>query len=228
MKIHSYCSHNGMLSDIYFRMQAEEKQLQLYLSSLPDQGASIIAQAAAGKQVKDDTLEFERRRPRNDGDAVDVPIGTPMVPSGATAVASGYISHADSLRLRLSQNGRKPVLTREASAATTVSSRDMTPSASQQGSDDTPGKDEDPHPPMGTSLEPLQSRHHRPIHDILSYSDNEHVATLANNIDLMKGELRSNGVKGIMWPDNVTYFQFMEFMLFPTLVYQLEYPRTKT
>ena len=88
----------------------------------------------------------------------------------------------------------------------------------------------DPAPPSlhGTSLEPVQSRHHRPIHDILSYSDNEHVATLAKNIDLMKVELRSNGAKGIVWPENVTYFQFMEFMLFPTLVYQLEYPRTKT
>ena len=111
MKIHSYCSHNGMLSDIYFRMQGEERHLHEYLSSLPDQGASIIAQAAAGNKsrtILEQNLNVERAR--NDGDAVDVPIGTPMVPSGVIAAASGYISHADSLRLRLSHNGRKPVV----------------------------------------------------------------------------------------------------------------------
>jgi sterol O-acyltransferase len=54
------------------------------------------------------------------------------------------------------------------------------------------------------------------------------VALLARNIDAMEDELRSNGAKGLVWPQNVTYAHFADFMIIPTLVYQLEYPRTAT
>ena len=43
---------------------------------------------------------------------------------------------------------------------------------------------------------------------------------------MMEEELKSNGKKGLVWPQNVTYKHFGDFMIIPTLVYQLEYPRT--
>lgn len=88
----------------------------------------------------------------------------------------------------------------------------------------------DPDLPHGTSLEPSHnSMPHSPRDpNVLSYSSNEKIAVLARNIDMMEDELRSNGSNGLVWPQNVTYRNYFEYMFFPTLVYQLEYPRTDT
>ncbi len=231
MKIHSYCAHNGMLSDIYWRLQSEQAELDSYLASLPDGGAAIVARAtAAQKQAQDDHAALERKRTRSHSEALDIPIGTPKIPAGSVATSTGYITHADSLRLRLNQNGGNSKLNNasDGNGTSTDGSREMSPAPSQQ---ETEEKKRDPHVPLGTSLEPVQPLNHRHRHPnphVLGFSEEEHVSQLAKNIDLMKDELQSNGDKGIVWPDNVTYFQFFEFMLFPTLVYQLEYPRTKT
>jgi sterol O-acyltransferase len=84
--------------------------------------------------------------------------------------------------------------------------------------------------PKGTSLEPSHTiSPHEPTGPAqLVWSSDPRVAMLARNIDAMRDELRSNGPKDIVWPENVTYKNFIEFMFFPTLVYQLEYPRTTT
>lgn len=84
--------------------------------------------------------------------------------------------------------------------------------------------------PVGTSLEPSHSitpHNSRPI-GTLAWSTNDRVALLARNIDVMEDELKSNGAKGLVWPQNVTYRHFFDYFTFPTLVYQLEYPRTDT
>lgn len=219
-----------MLSDIFWRLKEEQAELKSYLASLPDNGASIIAQAKAAQQAAEDArTESERRRSRSHSDALDIPIGTPSIPRGTTAMSTAYITHADTLRLRLNQSkGGSKLVTSDENGTSGEGSRDISPAPSQN-----PESDEirDPHVPLGTSLEPLQptDHHHRhPALHVLRCSNNEHVSQLAKNIDLMLDELQSNGEKGIVWPANVTYFQFFEFMVFPTLVYQLEYPRTKT
>lgn len=88
----------------------------------------------------------------------------------------------------------------------------------------------DPDLPHGTSLEPSHnSMPHSPREpNVLSYSSDEKIAVLARNIDMMEDELRSNGSNGLVWPQNVTYRNYFDYMFFPTLVYQLEYPRTET
>lgn len=237
MKIHSYCSHNGMLSDIYWRLQGEERSLTGHLASLPDKGEALYAGAACAQHAAEEARkEAETKRKRSKSDAIEVPIGTPGVPIGSTAVGSGYISHADTLRMRLSSSTRTSSLEQDSkrdqpsSTASTTASTNISRTPSYQAADRVlAAHAADPSAPIGTSLEPLQPKHprHAEPHK-LAHADDEHVATLARNIDAMRSELQSHGEKGIVWPNNVTYFQFMEFMLFPTLVYQLEYPRTKT
>jgi sterol O-acyltransferase len=82
--------------------------------------------------------------------------------------------------------------------------------------------------PHGTSLEPSHSTtpHAPRAPHPLAWHPDENVALLARNIDAMADELKSNGKKGLVWPENVTYWHFADFMIIPTLVYQLEYPRT--
>ena len=86
----------------------------------------------------------------------------------------------------------------------------------------------DPDLPHGTSLEPAHeiSPHGTAAPSELAWSPNERVALLARNIDAMEEELKSNGAKGLVWPQNVTYAHFLDYLFIPTLVYQLEYPRT--
>lgn len=237
MKIHSYCSHNGMLSDIYWRLQSEERSLHNHLESLPDKGAALYASAAKAQHAADEARQIaETQRKRSKSDAIDVPIGTPSVPPGSTAVGSGYISHADTLRMRLNSSTRMSTIDGEKTGEDAVASASGTASTQLSRTPSYQAADKvlaahaaDPSAPIGTSLEPIQPKHtrHAEPHK-LAYASDEHVATLAKNIDAMRSELQSNGEKGTVWPNNVTYFQFMEFMLFPTLVYQLEYPRTKT
>ena len=43
----------------------------------------------------------------------------------------------------------------------------------------------------------------------------------------MEAELVSTGPEYVRWPDNVTWKNFAVYMLIPTLVYELEYPRTE-
>ncbi|KAI9344100.1 MBOAT, membrane-bound O-acyltransferase family-domain-containing protein [Obelidium mucronatum] len=49
------------------------------------------------------------------------------------------------------------------------------------------------------------------------------VAVLKNEIDLLKAELQ----RGVGFPANITILNFVDYMLVPSLVYELHYPRTE-
>ncbi|KAI5895388.1 uncharacterized protein SCHCODRAFT_02619284 [Schizophyllum commune H4-8] len=55
---------------------------------------------------------------------------------------------------------------------------------------------------------------------------NEEIAQMAKDYSEMQGELTSTGPERITWPNNVTYKNFGLYLLIPSLVYELEYPRT--
>jgi sterol O-acyltransferase len=61
---------------------------------------------------------------------------------------------------------------------------------------------------------------------VLSYHPDELVAGLAKEFLDLDSELVSTGPEQVRWPDNVTYRNFAVYQLIPTLVYDLEYPRT--
>lgn len=61
---------------------------------------------------------------------------------------------------------------------------------------------------------------------VLSYHPDELVAGLAKEFLDLDSELVSTGPEQVRWPDNVTYRNFAVYQLIPTLVYELEYPRT--
>lgn len=64
--------------------------------------------------------------------------------------------------------------------------------------------------------------------DILTESPNKKIADLANRIADLEDELTSTGPRGVRWPANVTLLNFLDYLVIPTLVYELEYPRTRT
>ena len=62
--------------------------------------------------------------------------------------------------------------------------------------------------------------------DLVFHPDPE-ISTLANEMLEMDMELTSSGPGKVRYPHNITWKIFAEYMLIPTLVYELEYPRTE-
>ncbi|KAL7421034.1 Sterol O-acyltransferase 2 (Sterol-ester synthase 2) [Cryptotrichosporon argae] len=225
MKIHSYMAHNGLLSTVYFRLQDEKRTLDQYVDSLPGGYDAVIAEAAA-RQVE--LEEQEAAAGTTSGGAT--PLGTPGVNTPASIDDALASASASAL------SGAASSTVPPAIALSHVHDGDLRKRATAGSKRRAlhPATDALPAPakglPLGTSLEPS---HHttphrpRPVSQ-LAWSADDRVALLARNVDQMDDELRSNGPRGLAWPENVTYRHFFEFMFFPTLVYQLEYPRTNS
>lgn len=62
---------------------------------------------------------------------------------------------------------------------------------------------------------------------LVDYSD-EKIHKLANECADLEEELTSPGPNGTRYPDNLTYANYLDYLLIPTLVYELEYPRTSS
>ncbi|KAI0305859.1 MBOAT, membrane-bound O-acyltransferase family-domain-containing protein [Multifurca ochricompacta] len=54
-----------------------------------------------------------------------------------------------------------------------------------------------------------------------------HISTLAAEYLELESELVSSGPERVRWPENITLKNFAVYQLIPTLVYELEFPRTK-
>ncbi|CEQ42423.1 SPOSA6832_04239 [Sporobolomyces salmonicolor] len=62
--------------------------------------------------------------------------------------------------------------------------------------------------------------------DTLTWHPDERISKLAIAIAEEKEFLTSGGVKNVTFPANVTFANFIDYLFVPTLVYELEYPRT--
>ncbi len=52
------------------------------------------------------------------------------------------------------------------------------------------------------------------------------ISALATEYKELQSELVSSGLERVRWPDNITFKNFAVYQLIPTLVYELEFPRT--
>lgn len=216
--MHSYISHNGMLSEVARRLRTEKAELERHLSALP--GGREAAMSAASKRQAE--LQANESADGLSTPSLSAAISLenlggkgPMTP-GAARGLTGYDAPAGAAQKLASENPTSP-------GTSTLRNRRK---KSKHATDALPTPASDL--PHGTSLEPsaIKTPHEPRAPDILAWSEDEQVALLARNIDAMEDELKSNGTKGLTWPENVTYWHFADFMCMPTLVYQLEYPRT--
>ena len=228
-QMHSYMAHNGMLATVYFRLKREKVDLEDALSNAPGGRNAVTEEATSRRAAYVET---------------NTPIGTPglEIPTGTpTAQTVNFVTPGEGATGYVQPAGASS----NSSGSSSSPSKDSSPDRSQglrrrsimkAATASTPKRkgtgmpQPDPDLPHGTSLEPSHnSMPHSPRDpNVLSYSSDEKIAVLARNIDMMEDELRSNGSNGLVWPQNVTYRNYFEYMFFPTLVYQLEYPRTDT
>ncbi|KAI0272515.1 MBOAT, membrane-bound O-acyltransferase family-domain-containing protein [Gloeopeniophorella convolvens] len=62
-------------------------------------------------------------------------------------------------------------------------------------------------------------------HPLVDHPDPE-ISALATEYSELESELVSSGPEYVRWPNNITFKNFAVYQLIPTLVYELEYPRT--
>jgi sterol O-acyltransferase len=63
-------------------------------------------------------------------------------------------------------------------------------------------------------------------HPLADHPDQK-IAALARNLSELELELTSTGKNKIRWPANLTWWNYFDYQFLPTLVYELEYPRTE-
>ncbi|PVG00734.1 hypothetical protein CPB86DRAFT_773612 [Serendipita vermifera] len=62
-------------------------------------------------------------------------------------------------------------------------------------------------------------------HVLVDHSDKT-ISGLAHELSELESELTSTGKDQVRWPANLTWWNYFDYQLLPTLVYELEYPRT--
>lgn len=240
-------AHNGMLATVFFRLQQEKKDLGEVLANSPEGQQAVIEEATARRAQYSESVT-----PVGTPGVGGAPLGTPFTPGrtsppnvsfatqdGTTSYANAAASNGSAPDTYGYRRGSDPDTGRRDAAIRDHNSRAGGDGLRRRSivNQATGGKKRgsgmplpDPDLPHGTSLEPSHnSMPHSPREpNVLSYSSDEKIAVLARNVDMMEDELRSNGSNGLVWPQNVTYRNYFDYMFFPTLVYQLEYPRTDT
>lgn len=77
----------------------------------------------------------------------------------------------------------------------------------------------------GASVTEAQQRE-QPEYAVMVHHQDEQIASLAQ--ELLDLNIELTGPLGkVRWPDNISWAAFGDYMLIPTLVYELEYPRTE-
>jgi len=77
-----------------------------------------------------------------------------------------------------------------------------------------------------SSYFPPQSSSDAPTHPLVNHPDIE-ISNLASQLSHIEAELTSTGPEKIRWPQNVTWLNYLDYLLVPSLVYDLEFPRTE-
>lgn len=205
MKIHSYLATNGYLSFVYSQVQSSLAELRR-LTEDP----AIGGWDKALEDAKINRIHLDKSETSSEGDnsstsqgyGIESPAisGTPTVPEGS---ATSYIDVKSAAQLRKRLN---------------MSSKAL------QAQVDEPGHSHKVDS-TGNSIIPPASVHKPGPHPLVDHLD-PRVHELALEISEMEAELVSTGPEYVRWPDNVTWKNFAVYMLIPTLVYELEYPRT--
>lgn len=212
MKVHSYCAVNGYLSDLqlnYDRIMSRLRELLASESSLGGWGNAI----SLAKSRREEGLHArEKANQLLDSIYSSSPEGT------LSRTSSGDIpSFAESTDGRL-QNANN--------SSTSIGLRQRL-HVLRTGPEVTQLSQNTPAPLTSAIEDEFDERRH-----ILCHHPDHRVQNLAQTLTELDIELTAPGGQGnkcaVRWPANVTLWNFMDYQLIPTLVYEMQYPRTTT
>ncbi|KAF9240644.1 MBOAT, membrane-bound O-acyltransferase family-domain-containing protein [Melanogaster broomeanus] len=202
MKMHSYVSANGCLQDVSQRSKHLLDLLRA-LTANPSIGGWDQALLDAELQLQLETRTRDADRHSGNGRSCHALIHEPET--------------ADALRRRLVAVSKRSEI--EVGGAF----EDHTPNSDGHATPDASAP-MTPFPPSIVSTRPPSPP--KPPTSILAYHPSQDIASTARELLELDSELVSTGPERVTYPENLTWKNFCTYMLIPTLVYELEYPRT--
>ncbi|GAA5989577.1 hypothetical protein JCM10908_000537 [Rhodotorula pacifica] len=198
MKVHSYCSLNGELAERARKMRKDERELNKVLDA--ESGGRRAAEAAARDA-------WEKACSEENSAVDDGPMDKPSanllaVPANAASGSSAQVS-SDEEQAQATALRQRRISGRR---------RSTSPAKHKKAPLSKPTREEAPQEGIET----------------LTWHPQERIAHLAMAVCDAKDALSSGGKENISFPQNVTFLNFIDYLLVPTLVYELEYPRTTT
>ncbi|KAJ3999944.1 MBOAT, membrane-bound O-acyltransferase family-domain-containing protein [Lentinula boryana] len=199
MKIHSYMAVNGYLQSVSEQSQSMLNQLRQATDSEGGwDRAMLIAKEHRAELDAASAIGSSGSSPFGEAS----PTGTPAIPDG---VQTSYVDPdtAKALRNRLASMS-------DANGVVNADTKRVVESLNDPGANK---KTDEPVPSLANP------------HPLIDHP-NEKISNIARDYSELQGELVSTGPLYIVWPKNITFKNFAVYMLIPTLVYELEYPRT--
>ncbi|KAK1232140.1 Sterol O-acyltransferase 2 (Sterol-ester synthase 2) [Marasmius sp. AFHP31] len=219
MKIHSYMTVNGYLQHVSTQSQVVLDQLREAAESFGGGWARALEDAESHKKALDRSTGINAVSSDSDGflapptgsNASSTPIGTPPVPTSASekGLQTSYVDSetANTLRKRL-------VAMSDANGNLDVGAQDVVQGLAIDKAKQDNTTSDDRVPSVSAP------------HPLTDHPD-ERISDLAREYSELQGELTSSGPLYVVWPNNISLKNFATYMLIPTLVYELEYPRTE-
>lgn len=203
MKMHSYMTVNGSLQHASTQSQILEDQLRSATLEVGGWDQAVV-DARFHRAQLDATTGLNSSDETNE----PTPNGTPDIVVDGIKDSLLDVPTADALRRRLTAVSSKT--DPDFSTPSIETSSFMRPSSST------------------ASLSNYEPRDHsKPLepHPLVDHPSEE-ISRLAKECSELQAELTSSGPIHVRWPDNITLKNFTVYQLIPTLVYELEYPRT--
>lgn len=198
MKMHSYMSVNGYLQSVSLQSQSILAQLRGAADSEGGGWENSIRVAKENRAELDAPSIFTDSSTTTPQRGSSPAPGTPPIPEGAQA---SYVDPETAKALK-----RHLASMSESDVVVNVDANKVDELLTDKKTDEETLSPTAPHP--------------------LVDHPNEIISNLAKEYTEFQGELVSTGPSYIRWPDNITFKNFAVYMLIPTLVYELEYPRT--
>ncbi|TFK63001.1 MBOAT-domain-containing protein [Pluteus cervinus] len=197
MKVHSYMTVNGQLQNASQQSQILLEQMQALTDKVGGWEKAILD---AQHQRAEAEAVIEATLSTSDDTSEPTPAGTPHIPHGSSATYLD-VPTAVALRKRLAA-----VAMERSTSSDTSNGGSSTPILIYKSTDDKKSPDVGPHP-------------------LIDHPD-ESIANIAKEYSELQSDLVSTGPEHVAWPNNISWKNFAVYQLIPSLVYELEYPRT--
>lgn len=228
MKIHSYMAINGHMADNYHRMKRLEGMIEERVAEVERQESgekdmtdtfAITEQAWQRAVTKAKEAEKEKKENQEERVAEEAT----LLPRNEETIAKNWNTlPAQRGTSILRQRANASVIERRSSRSEKSSST----TAATKTKLDKDTQDviiRDPHP-LATHPDHLISGLAKEVEGIredLTSSPSPNITRTEEGIQ------RETYTKTVTWPENITLWNFFDYLLVPTLVYELSYPRTK-
>jgi sterol O-acyltransferase len=200
MKMHSYITVNGQMQHATLQSQSISNDLRAATRSVGGWDQAIL-----DSKTRRAELDATAGTPSSHGISSDsTPSRTPDIPAGSS---TSYTDGPTAIALRK----RLAAVSSATNGNIGVVDAPLSESQMQNWETRSEASNDDPNP-----FAP---------HPLADHPE-ECIAEMAKEYSDLQNELTSPGPCYVCWPDNITVKNFAVYQLIPTLVYELEYPRT--